>query len=103
MDTYIVNPVEVRMRESDKGVIYQSIVAMGIRARQINDNIKYEIQDRMQDIVIDTSETETTNYDQIQISREFDVIPKPTFIAMKEISDGNLHFTLPEVKKEDEE
>lgn len=103
MDTYIVNPVEVRMEESEKGVIYQSIVAMGLRSRQINDNIKYEIQDRMQDIVIDTSETETTNYDQIQISREFDVIPKPTFLAMKEIVDKKLNFTLPEVKKEDDE
>ena len=43
MSTYIVNPVEVRMKESAKGSIYQSIVAMGIRARQINDQIKIQL------------------------------------------------------------
>lgn len=95
MDTWNVNPVRIRMKESEKGLIYQSIVAMGFRARQINDQIKLELQNRMVDIVVDTSETEVANFDQLQISREFDVIPKPTFIAMKEITEGKLHYTLP--------
>ena len=99
MDTWNVNPVRIRMKESEKGLIYQSIVAMGFRARQINDQIKMELQNRMVDVVVDNTETEATNYDQLQISREFDVIPKPTFIAMKEINEGKLHYTLP--SKED--
>ena len=50
MEKYIVNPIIVRMNESEKGIIYKSIVAMGFRARQINDSIKNEIQTRMADI-----------------------------------------------------
>ena len=96
MAQYIVNPVEVRMNESAKGSIYQSIVAMGFRSRQINDYIKKQLTERMADVITDGDETEGINYDQLAISREFDLIPKPTFIAMKEIVDGNLTFRIPD-------
>ncbi len=95
MAKYIVNPIEVRMHESNKGSIYQSIVAMGFRSRQINDDIKNEIKFRMSD-VLTTGDDNDPNYDQISISKEFDRYPKPTFLAMKEIEDGKLTFYLPE-------
>ncbi|TAL70314.1 MAG: hypothetical protein EPN82_03140 [Bacteroidetes bacterium] len=100
MDIYTVNPVKVRMKESQKGIIYKSIVAMGFRARQVNDFIKSELNVRMAD-VIDTGETDTVNFDQIAISREFDRIPKPTFIAMKEMFENKLTYTLPELEDTD--
>lgn len=90
MSTYIVNPVEVRMEESSKGSIYRSIVAMGMRSRQINDQIKTQLTERMADVIVDTDEAEGPNYDQIAISREFDLIPKPTFLAMKEMVGGDI-------------
>lgn len=100
MSSYIVNPVKIRMQESEKGLIYKSIVALGFRSRQINDDIRNEIHYRMAD-VIDTSDTsEGANFDQIAISREFDKMPKPTFIAMKEISEGKLRYELPEIIEE---
>ena len=96
MSTYVVNPVEVRMRESARGSIYQSIVAMGMRSRQINDQIKTQLAARMVDVITDADESEGTNYDQLAISREFDVLPKPTFSAMREIMKGQLDFRLPD-------
>jgi len=98
--TYIVNPVEVRMVESAKGSIYQSIVAMGFRSRQINDQIKYQLTRRMEHVENDADESEGPNYDKLAISREFDVLAKPTFQAMKEISEGTLTFRLPDHKGE---
>lgn len=95
MEKYVVNPVVVRMRESSRGSIYQSIVAMGFRARQINDFIKAELNNRMADIIPNTDESEGANFDQISISREFDRLPKPTFIAMKEIYEDKLKFEIP--------
>ena len=103
MEKYIVNPVEVRMQESAKGSIYQSIVAMGFRARQINDYIKLEINDRMADVVTTNDELDGINYDQMAISRDFDRIPKPTFLAMSEISQGKLTFEIPKEEVEEEE
>ena len=102
MEKYVINPIIVRMKESAKGSIYQSIVAMGFRSRQINDQIKMELNERMADIVISTDETEGVNFDQISISRAFDRLPKPTFLAMKEIFDEKLHFTLPVVEEPEE-
>ena len=91
MSTYIVNPVKVRMDESAKGSIYKSIVAMGLRSRQINDQIKTQISERLADVIVDTDEAEGPNADQIAISKEFDKLPKPTFLAMREMSDGQIH------------
>ncbi|MCX6153624.1 MAG: DNA-directed RNA polymerase subunit omega [Candidatus Kapabacteria bacterium] len=102
MEKYIVNPIKVRMQESARGSIYQSIVAMGMRSRQINDQIKAEIDDRLGDLILSTDESEAVNYDQISISREFDKIPKPTFLAMKEMYDDKLHFEFPKSSEEEE-
>lgn len=96
MGKYIVNPIRVRTNESEKGTVYQSIIAMGFRARQINDDIKNELNIRMEDVVTDTEETEGSNFDQISISREFDKYPKPTFLAMKEMEDDHLRWEIPD-------
>jgi DNA-directed RNA polymerase subunit K/omega len=94
LEKYIVNPIRVRMKESSKGSIYQSIVAMGFRARQINDDIKFELNTRMADVIPTNDESETINYDQLSISKEFDRLPKPTFLAMREIYEDKLKFAL---------
>ena len=90
MSTYIVNPVVVRMEESSKGSIYKSIVAMGQRSRQVNDQIKTQITERLADVIDDSEEADGPNADQIAISKEFDKIAKPTFIAMREMLDGKI-------------
>ncbi len=100
MAKYIINPIKVRMKESESGSIYESIVAMSFRARQINDDIKYELKQKMLDITPTTDETEEANPDQLSISREFEKLPKPTFIAMKEMFDGKLSFKYPEDMKD---
>lgn len=97
MAKYIVNPIEVRMVESQKRSIYQSIVAMGIRSRQINADIKSEIIEQMEDIVPTADDNEIANADQVNISKKFEMMPKPSFMAMKEIFDGDLDYDLPEL------
>ncbi|MCS6808343.1 MAG: DNA-directed RNA polymerase subunit omega [Bacteroidota bacterium] len=89
---YIINPVIVRLDASERGSIYEAITAMGLRARQINDDIKQQLQARMQHIDPLEDETEYGNYDQLQISKEFDKIPKPTFIAMREMFERKLFY-----------
>jgi len=95
MDRYIVNPIKVRMKESAKGSIYKAIVALGFRARQINDDFKEEIRERMADIIPTADDNEVANSDQLKISKEFDQMPKPSFLAMKEIYDDDLKFEIP--------
>jgi len=96
----IVNPVEVKMKESARGSLYEAIVAMGLRARQVNDQIKIQLQGKMADVMTDGDESEGTNFDQLAISREFDMIPKPTFIAMKEMFEDKIEHHILEIKKD---
>lgn len=91
-----INPVLVRMKMTERGILYESIVAMGKRARQINDLLKQELQLRLADVA-SSYESEETNFDQINISREFDKIPKPTILTMIEMYDGKLHYEFPEL------
>jgi len=97
MAKYIVNPIQVKMKESERGSVYESIVAMGFRARQINDDIKYELKLKMQDVVSASDEIEPLNIDQMTISKEFERLPKPTFLAMEEMLKGKLKFHYQEV------
>lgn len=100
MAKYIVNPIEVRMVESEKRSIYQSIVAMGVRSRQINADMKREIVDQMEDIVPTSDDNEIANADQVLVSKRFEQMPKPSFIAMKEIFEGELDYVIPALDKE---
>jgi DNA-directed RNA polymerase subunit K/omega len=91
---YQTNPVSVRIAASNEGSIYEAITAMGMRARQINDDVKVQLQARMQHIDPLEDESEYGNYDQLQISKEFDRLPKSTFIAMREMHENDLDYTV---------
>lgn len=90
----LVNPVEVKMKASEQGSLYEAIVALGLRARQINDQIREQYQARIADLA-EVEDESVTNYDRLAISREFDQIPKPTFLAMKEMFEDKLRWWYP--------
>ena len=92
MSKYLVNPIQVKMKESKKGSIYESIVAMGFRARQINDDMRYEWRLKMQDIMQSNEENDSINPDQTEISMSFERYPKATFLAMHEMFSDKLTF-----------
>ncbi|MEJ5287570.1 MAG: hypothetical protein CH6_1809 [Candidatus Kapaibacterium sp.] len=94
-----INPILVRMKETEKGVLYESIVAMGKRARQINDLLKQELHTRLAEVMT-SAETGETNFEQYSISKEFEKIPKPTIIAMEELYEDKLTYQIPEEKKQ---
>ena len=95
MSKYPVNPILLRMKETEKGSIYQSIVALGMRARQINDQIKSEYNLRARDYLGNMEESDEVRHELVEISKDFDDLPKPTFIAMKELFENKLHFEIP--------
>lgn len=90
----LVNPVEVKMKASEEGSLYEAIVAIGNRARQINDQIRNQYLARIADLG-DADDDNVTNYDKLRISREFDLIPKPTFLAMREMHEGSIRWWYP--------
>jgi DNA-directed RNA polymerase subunit K/omega len=91
-----VQPVDLEDIIRKGGSLYQAIAITARRARQINDEIKQEYQQRISTLVpIDMDEDdemEATNFDQMRISLEIDKMGKPTLEAMEEFKSQKLEF-----------
>jgi len=82
--------------------VHESIVAASKRARQINEDIKIEFNQRVEMFATKTeSETEENdiNPDQLKVSLEFEKRPKPTDTALDELMSTKLgwHYEVKEV------
>ncbi len=88
--------------EKDTGNIYKSLVITGKRSNQIQKEIKEELNQKLQEFASYTDNLEEIfeNREQIEISKFYERLPKPTLIAMQELLDGKIYWRNPD---EDEE
>ena len=79
------------------GNIYESIVIIAKRANQINVEIKQELNFKLEDFSSYTDNLEEVfeNREQIEISRFYEKLPKPTLIALQEFMDNEMYFRSP--------
>lgn len=94
-----VKPIDIRYLESKASNIYEAIVVVSKRARQINEEIKIEFNKRLEVVQsklmlesTDESVEPEANPDQINIAREFEKLPKPTGNALDELMEDKLEF-----------
>ncbi len=93
-----VRPLDIKKLESTADNIYEAIVVMSKRARQINEETKIEFNQRVEMIPPKLIEEETepdqpvVNPDQILIAREFEGRPKPTEISVDEVMSDKLSY-----------
>ncbi len=86
----------------DTGNIYESVVIMSKRANQIASEMKNDLQRKLKEFAQgnDTLEETFENREQIEISRYYEKLPKPTLIATEEFEEGNVYYHNPERDKE---
>ena len=84
--------------EEPTGNVYESVVAIAKRANQISTSLKQELNRKLADFSSTTDSLEETfeNREQIEISRHYERMPKPTLIATEEVLDGELYIRKPE-------
>ena len=89
-----IRPVDLKDVTGEASSVYEAIVVMSKRARQINDELKQNLDMRLEDVIAQFEEDQemTNNPDQLAISKDFDRIPKPTFLAIDEMLDGEIEF-----------
>lgn len=77
---------------SKVGNVYEAVAIIGKRSNQISTTLKKELDAKLQDFSQDRGEIEETyeNKEQIEISRSYEVLPKPTLIATQELLDEQL-------------
>ena len=94
-----VKPIDMQQFIDNAGNVYEAIVATAKRARQIHDDVKIELSQRLETVkaltttpeVEDESDTMAANPDQLKISLEFENRPKATDLALEEIRDNKLN------------
>ncbi|MBP5619598.1 MAG: DNA-directed RNA polymerase subunit omega [Bacteroidaceae bacterium] len=81
----------------DTDNIYESVVVIGKRANQISSEIKNELSKKLQEFasVTDNLDEVFENREQIEISRYYEKLPKPTLMATQEFINGKIYYRNP--------
>lgn len=87
---------------SDTGNVYETIRIIGKRANQISVEMKNDLEKKLQEFASynDNLEEVFENREQIEISRYYEKLPKPTLIAADEFLKGRVYYRNPAKEKE---
>lgn len=78
----------------DTGNIYETVAIIGKRANQISAEMKQDLNNKLSEFASynDSLEEVFENREQIEISRYYEKLPKPTLLATQEYIEGNVYF-----------
>lgn len=76
------------------GNVYETVAIIAKRANQISIGMKKELDAKLEDFSIPQDNLDETfeNKEQIEISRQYERLPKPTLMATQEFIDGELVY-----------
>ncbi len=80
--------------ETKVGNIYEAIVIIGKRAEQINTIIKNDLNQKLDEFASNSDSLDEIfeNREQIEVSKYYERLPKPTLIAIQEWLDNEVYF-----------
>ncbi len=81
----------------ETGNIYETVSVIAKRANQIAAEMRHDLEKKLQEFASlnDNLEEVSENREQIEISRYYEKLPKPTLIATQEYIDGKLYYRNP--------
>lgn len=76
------------------GNVYETIAIIGKRSNQISTAMKKELDAKLQDFSVpqDSADETFENQEQIEISKNYEQLPKATLIATQELIDDQLIY-----------
>ena len=74
--------------------IFQAVSVMAKRSSQLNEKMKDELMEKLQEFAISQEQLDEVfeNQEQIAVSRFYESLPKPWAIAMKELLNDELYM-----------
>ena len=84
------------------GNVYEMVMIISKRANQIAMEMKRDLDTKLQEFASysDNLEEVFENHEQIEISRFYEKLPKPTLLAIQEWIDGEIYYRNPAKEKE---
>ncbi|WP_442795619.1 DNA-directed RNA polymerase subunit omega [Pelobium manganitolerans] len=88
---------DLRQLDTDTKNIYESLVIISKRANQIASNIKEELHSKLAEFASSNDNLEEVfeNREQIEISKHYERMPKPSLIAIDEFINGKVYHRNP--------
>jgi DNA-directed RNA polymerase subunit K/omega len=82
--------------------IYEAISIMSKRASQVNEDLKSELIDKLEEFATfnDSLEEVFENKEQIEVSRFYERLPKPTSIAVQEWLNDEIYYRTPDTEND---
>ena len=89
----------------ETGNIYESVAIIAKRATQISVDLKNELSKKLQEFASTSDNLDEVfeNREQIEISRYYEKLPKPSLIATQEFRDGKIYYRNPSKDTEENE
>jgi len=86
--------------EASTNNIYEAISIIAKRANQINSDLKKELIDKLDEFATynDSLEEVFENKEQIEVSKFYERLPKPTAIAVEEWLNEKVYYRTPEAQ-----
>jgi len=96
-----IRPVDLRKIDKYTNNLYEAVIVIGKRARQINDSVRQEYSQLLSDIVTGPEDDfeEKENPDQLKISVEMEKKPKPHLQGLEDLIDGKIQYRYKEEEK----
>lgn len=88
---------DVRQLDVETDNVYESLVIIAKRANQISNNLKEELNGKLSEFASSNDNLEEIfeNREQIEISKHYERLPKPTLIAVDEFLNGKIYYRNP--------
>lgn len=83
--------------EQSTGNVYETVMILAKRSNQISSEMKEELSQKLQEFASYTDNLEEVfeNREQIEISKYYERLPKPTLIAYEEFLQEQIYFRNP--------
>ena len=90
--TTVTRNLDLMTKDTDN--IYETVIVVSRRSNQISVEMKQELNKKLEEFASysDNLEEVFENREQIEISKFYERLPKPTLIATQEFLDGKLYY-----------
>jgi DNA-directed RNA polymerase subunit K/omega len=88
---------DIRKFDGQTGNIYEAVAIMSKRANQISTELKEELTSKLQEFGSNNDNLEEIfeNREQIEVSKFYEKLPKPSLIAVQEFLEEKIYYRNP--------
>jgi DNA-directed RNA polymerase subunit K/omega len=96
---------DIRELSEKTGNLYASLAIISKRSNQLAIQIKEELNAKLEEFASETDNLEEVfeNREQIEISKYYEQLPKPTLMATQEFLEGKVYHRIPAREQDDQE